>query len=76
VKAGLAMNGCMAQRFKTSISFLLGGVCKMTKHAFLNSKIYQILWGGRINKKNNFPFGDKFEFQMDFELQFEALNKI
>jgi hypothetical protein len=27
------------------------GLCKLTKLSFLNSKIYQALWGGRINKK-------------------------
>jgi hypothetical protein len=32
--------------------------------------------GGRTIKKNNFPFGVKLKFQMDFELQTQEVSKI
>jgi hypothetical protein len=50
--------------------------CKLTKLSFPNSKIHQNLWDGRLNKKNNFPFGMKFKFQKDFELQIQEVYKI
>jgi hypothetical protein len=54
-----------------SLDFLSpGGTCTLSKLPFPNSKIHQILWYGRLTKRNNFTFGVKFKFQMDFKLQF------
>jgi hypothetical protein len=49
---------------------LPAGSCKLTKQPFLNSKIYHILWGNRIDKKKQLSFFDKFKFQIDLNYKF------
>jgi hypothetical protein len=54
------MVGLAQNEFELEFS-VSAGFCKLTKLQFPNSKIYQILWGGKINKKERLSFWLKIQ---------------
>jgi hypothetical protein len=59
-RAGRWVVGLAQNEFELEFS-VPAGFCKLTKLQFPNSKIYQILWGGKINKKERLSFWLKIQ---------------
>jgi hypothetical protein len=50
--------------------------CKIQKGYFLVPKFSKLCKVGDKFKRNNFPFGNKFKFETEFELKFRKPNKV